>query len=430
MSDNLENQDPQQFPPPPISRPAGGGLSETGPDLLSATTSLGEIISASPNAAVHILFVHGIRAGDRGVSKTFRTNLMQRLPPSLGTETTPTKTTWAHRLNVGPWPHITYMGKEVWPTQTAWDMGPFVDRFEYARADGDGAIVIDEINWWPLALPLRCIALLQPEAYLAGPDLEDLNTCAAVGKDGEPLNDGIHYPFLSRADLGTLKAAKLAGSVAAWANGYVKRTLMDWGLSDAIIALGPMQKYLHLAINGAFDYAAQRDRQQGKATTFIVVSESLGSFIVMDAYSASLPAVQAVLDETAYIYFFANQFALLELGRLTDPSQTTTAPASATDAVAVHAPHVSLHKALQRWAEHNNTRPIAETKLSYKQIIAFSDPSDALTFRVPAIEGVAVVNVYDRNGFDFLRIFAEPVAAHTGHSSNRHVLDLMLGRQA
>jgi len=406
---------------------AGAGLVETGPDALSQTTSLGKIIASSPNTPVHILFVHGIRVSDRGASTTFRANLCARLKTiCAGTE--PFKIEQTHRLNVGPRPGLTYMGGAIWPNDAAWAMGPFVDRYEYARKGGGAPIIVDEVNWWPLVLPLRCLALLRPEADLAGPDVKDLRVCAAVDEAGGPLDDGIHYPFLAKADLDTLIHTKPPGGGAALANGFVKRALMDWGLSDAVIALGPMRKYLHEAIDQAFSYAADRDQRRGRTVNYVVVSESLGSFIVFDAYAGRNPAVREVLDDTAYVYFFANQLALLELGRLEDPTEQAPLPATAPGGTPASDTGPSLHRALTEWAGPGPRARLAGAGPAYKQIIAFSDPSDALTFRVPPIDGVTVVNVYDRNGIDILHLVADPVAAHTGHDSNPHVLDLMLGQ--
>src|SRR4051812_14953841 len=104
---------------------------ETGPDPLSATTSLGELIKNSGRRPVHILFVHGIRAGDRGSSGAFRGSLRERVE-GLSEPTGPT----THRLELGTNPGITFMGTAVW-SDTAWTgSAPFVDRFEYTRPNG------------------------------------------------------------------------------------------------------------------------------------------------------------------------------------------------------------------------------------------------------------------------------------------------------
>jgi len=404
------------------------GLIEAGPDTLYQTRSLGQIIASSETEPVHILFVHGLRTGDRGASAIFRANLTARLTDIL-VGTAPSKTELTHRLEVGPRPGLTYMGEAIWPNDAAWAMGPFVDRYEYARKQGGHAIIVDEVNWWPLALPLRCRALLEPEASLAGADVPNLRLCAAVDKHGEPLNDDIHYPFLAKSRLDALLGAKPPGGGAALANGVIKRELVDWGLSDAAIALGPMKRYLCAAMDQAFSYAADRDKRQKRPGTFVVVAESLGSFIVFDAYARGHGSVREVLDDTAYIYFFANQLALMELGRLNEPSlrePSLRLPSwrALLGRAKPPAPEMSLHGALAAWSGGRGRSDGANAK----QIIAFNDPSDALTFRVPRVEGLTVVNVYDRNEVDILHLAANPMTAHIGHSRNPRVLDLMLKR--
>jgi len=403
------------------------GLVEAGPGLLAETMSLGQVIAASPGHPVHILFVHGLRTGDRGASNTFRANLATRLTDILA-DAQPSKTELTRRLDVGPRPKLAYMGQSIWPDDAAWAMGPFVDRYEYARKDGGHAIIVDEVNWWPLVLPLRCRALLEPEAYLAGADSANLRLCAAVDKDGAPLNDGIHYPYLTKSELDDLLDVKPVGGGAAWANGLLKRGLVDWGLSDAAIALGPMKHHLCAAIDQAFSYAADRDKRQKRPGTFVVVAESLGSFIVFDAYARGHGSVREVLDDTGYLYFFANQLALMELGRLNEPSPRAPSWRTLLGRAKSPPPVMSMHGALSAWSGGGQSFAGPDGRATCKQIIAFSDPSDALTFRVPDIAGLTVVNVYDRNEVGLLNLAANPSTAHSGHSANRHVLDLMLKR--
>jgi hypothetical protein len=403
------------------------GLIEAGPDPLAQTTSLGQIIAASADAPVHILFVHGLRTGDRGASNIFRANLTARLTDIL-VATEPSKTELTHRLDIGARPDLTYMGRPIWPEEAAWAMGPFVDRYEYARKTGGHSIIVDEVNWWPLALPLRCRALLEPEAYLAGADMANLRLCAAVDSHGQPLDDDIHYPYLTKAKLDKLLDVKPVGGGAALANGVVKRALVDWGLSDAAIALGPMKRYLHAAMDQAFSYAADRDKRQSRPGTFVVVAESLGSFIVFDAYARGHGSVREVLNDTAYLYFFANQLALMELGRLSEASPRPPSWRALLGRAKSPAASMSLHGALTAWSGIGRRSAGQGGRATYKQIIAFSDPSDALTFRVPKIDGLTVVNIYDRNEVDFLHLAANPIKAHIGHSANPHVLDLMLKR--
>lgn len=379
------------------------GMVETGPNWLADTQSLGDIIAASQDRAVHILFVHGFRTGDRGSSAAFRASLRRYVKGLI-----PGREELGRTLDVGPRPRFTYMGWPVWRDDDLWKKGaPFVDRYRLERKGGSPPVVVDEVNWWPLAMPLRCLALLAPEAGLAGPDRKRLLLCAGLDADGRPLDDGVHPPWIDRERLEQLLRSRPPLGGAAKANGFVKQELVDWGFSDAVIALGPMKRLLHETIEKACGFAADFGAEQGAPSRYVVVAESLGSFIVFDAYAHAKRRVSAVLDETAYVYFFANQLALLELARLSEAAAPSTEG-------------LSLHQSLTRWAN---------ARRELKQIIAFSDPSDALTFRVPAIPGALVVNVCDRVGEGLFRLIADPIAAHIGHSRSKAVLRLMLKRR-
>jgi hypothetical protein len=251
------------------------------------------------------------------------------------------------------------------------------------------------------------MAVMEPEAELAGADRKHLQLCAGLDADGRPLDDDVHPPLIERSRLDELLRTRPPFGGAAWANGFAKRELVDWGFSDAVMALGPMKQYLHETIERACDFAAAFGEAHRAPSRYVVVAESLGSFIVFDAYAHAKTRVCSVLDETAHVYFFANQLALLELARLSEPAAPSILP-------------LSLHQALSRWANASQ---------ELKQIIAFSDPSDLLTFRVPAVPNAKVVNVCDRMGLDLFHLIAGPVAAHTGHSRNPAVLKLMLKRR-
>ena len=71
-------------------------------------------------------------------------------------------------------------------------------------------------------------------------------------------------------------------------------------------------------MEAAFSYASG-DRASSE---YVVISESLGSFVVLDAYSDENPSVRSVLDAAHNLYFFANQFALLELATEVKPAHS------------------------------------------------------------------------------------------------------------
>jgi hypothetical protein len=63
------------------------------------------------------------------------------------------------------------------------------------------------------------------------------------------------------------------------------------------------------------------------------------------------------------------------------------------------------------------------------QAIAWSDPSDLLSWRVPGVEGLALSNVHVRNT-KWWWLIASPSAAHANYASNKNVLRMMLGPRA
>jgi hypothetical protein len=153
-------------------------------------------------------------------------------------------------------------------------------------------------------------------------------------------------------------------------------------------------------------------------------------FVVLDAFGnlfADSHVAQSVGERTADLYFFANQFALLELARLSGISCGPTGVVEVTGT-----PTVSPLDLLKLWASSGAR---LETVGRSKQVIAFSDPSDSLTFRVPKLRDAGgkdvaiVVNVYDHNEVRWLGLFANPTTAHTGHSRNKDVLDLIFHTQ-
>jgi hypothetical protein len=57
------------------------------------------------------------------------------------------------------------------------------------------------------------------------------------------------------------------------------------------------------------------------------------------------------------------------------------------------------------------------------QIIAWSDPNDLLSWDVPNIEGVDVVNIHVRNsGFKILPFLVLPNSAHANYAKNQKIL--------
>jgi hypothetical protein len=375
---------------------ASARIVEAGPDRLSDTKSLADLVG--PGKTVHIIYVHGMRAVDAGASRPLSALFRERL--GFTNDDAPAR----DYLSPSDLEPVRYMDRPIWKGEADERASrPFVDHYRLKRSDG-ARVLIDEVNWWPLVFPLKCKFLLVPEHDLSGDDLEHLAYCGL-----DPAK--AHYDWLSAEDRAEL-ARRPRGGHAALANRYLKQKIMNWGLADAVIAVGPMRDYLNEAMEQAFEVA--RKGSNSGDDSFVIMSESLGSFLVLDAMRGS-GAVAELMERTHYLYFFANQFALLEMGRLTRLSS------SASDAAARSAGDgLSPLQALQRWAAKDaalTDRP--------RQIVAFSDPSDILTFRVPAMSGVTVVNLYDRNTPRWLGLYADPGKAHTGHLSNKSVWKIL-----
>lgn len=415
---------------------ADASIKEGGPDALADTCSLGCLIQQSADRPVHIIFVHGMRATGEGASATFREGLCKHVSGGCRLqEGAPPRGVRSPRFNLGRYPSdANIVDRKIWETEASWLASrPFVDRFVYLRPTG-APIVVDEVNWWPLLFPTKCRFLLVPEANLSGPDKDDLKLCAR--------SDDVYYPWIDAQELNNSTTGRAKSGGGAIINSALKQQIMDWGLSDAVMTVGPMQRYFRRAMSAAFDYAANFDGKSIDQQEFVVVSESLGSFAVLDAFATPEPAfvssdnvtqpassgVHDVLTRTYYLYFFANQFAMLELARVEGLERERKGRDSAASSPT---PSASPLRALGTWAHEKSQRPNhveSERAGKYAQIIAFSDPSDMLTFDVPAIANTKVVNLYDRNSFSFFGLFESPSSAHAGHSSNPDVLKTMFGK--
>jgi hypothetical protein len=389
---------------------------DAGPDPLSETTSLANLIEQ--HGTVHIVYVHGIREEGPGFAKPLADMLVSKL--GFTSEKNPRDT----MIALPPRPQASILGDPVWSDDDWKASEPFVRHYRLHR--GNHEVKIDEINYWPLLFLLKCRYLMVPEHDLAGDDKNHLALC--------DRSDPPYHAILRDKDREQLRTTPRGGH-AARINKALKLQIMNWGLSDAVVALGPMRVYLNYAMDRAF--ADARDGA-GPDDKFVVMSESLGSFVVLDAMDVS-PVVKEVMNRTDYLYFLANQVALLELARIQglptklampsaadgagDPARLAEPPPAQPEATEVTVRPGPI-AALQGWASSSRDRLYRP-----RQIIAFSDPSDILTYRMPAISGVKVVNVYDRNAPRWLGLFEDPRKAHLGHLRNKEVWKVLLRKE-
>lgn len=441
--------------------PAGA---QTASQALAGTRSIGDAIRASDRAAaathglttgpapIHILYVHGIGQTGAGDSTMLRKAICRYGGVCQVTSLGRLYAAGAFTVGTLP-PSFTYLGTPVWTSAEDWSASaPFIDRY---RISGPGhvPILLDELNWWPLVYPLKCRAMIAADAHLTGPDRAEIGVCAANAQP-DPAHPGrfLAWPLIPPAQAAGLEALHRH---ASFLNRSLKNSVLDWGFSDAVMTLGPLEQVLKAAIREllvqslAADHidpaAAESDQNQ---TQFFFITHSLGSYLTLASLDAhrlgdvgpSLPAFRPTAEQraaadyfsahTAGFYFLANQIEFLEMARLqTAAPAPTPCPAATGSAPATGSAEVpaatSIHDWQCRrlaWLRAHPERP----NLITPQIIAWSDPDDLLTWNVPPIAQVKVVNLHVRNpGFKLPPLLVWPTGAHDNYAENRRVLKVI-----
>jgi hypothetical protein len=423
---------------------------------------------------LHILYVHGIGATGPGDSGLLRQSICKYLKDCTSPAGDFKGRDFADQGNFdlkAPPPALTYMGAQVWNSQVEWSASaPFVDHWVISRKANNGSaksILVDELNWWPLVFPLKCRNILVNEAQLAGTDGTFLDDCAQQVPDAGASGRFDFYPWISSTEAKSLESQH---SRAVFANRKLKVDLMDWGFSDAMMAVGPMRQLL---IDGIRQLLLKSVEASGDApavtgllpspagggtgTEYVVISHSLGSFLVLSALNLSgtnAPASTAagsvdtklmantfdyVMQHTSQVYFFANQVPLLELAMLGGGTSTS---GDANHALAVPSqpgspsgssdPEPSNYVAdLTKWTSERTAfiqshSTATATNAERPQIVAWSDPNDLLSWHVPDIAGAAVVNLYAKNSFRWFWLFENPLGAHDNYAKNNQVINALL----
>lgn len=448
-----------------------GKVVDYGPQHLDEMSSIGKVLENAGTRSVHILYVHGMDATGSGDSLVFQKGICEILKnctlPSSATRDYADSGIFA--VNSAP-PPVQYMSQPVWKSADEWSASvPFVDHYVITRSNG-GPIVIDEINWWPLVFPIKCRNMITGEAQLAGPDASFLGLCATPTQpDQHDAGRFISFQWLSADQADSFKAMPRR---AALVNRLLKNSILDWGVSDAFLVVGSMRTIFREAMRQLFvktarfrsngekndQWVQQLQNPQGLDREFIVVSHSLGSYLVFSTLNNSQPsdtpsdvtsqsaadtatqdaAAKYILERTSLVYFFANQVALLELADAGEPAppaaaapQTAPAhPAPTQVPPAQPAPKGPLSQRITRWIE---LRQRFKQKVSVApaptpqepEIFAWSDPSDVLTWYVPPMAGVKVDNLYVRNTW-WHWLVADPQTAHANYAKNKGVLKVMM----
>jgi hypothetical protein len=448
-----------------------GKVVDYGPQHLQEMSSIGKVLANAGTHSVHILYVHGMDALYPGDSVVFQKGICEILKDC--TVISPPVRDYADSgifaVNSPP-PPVQYMSQPVWKSVEEWSASaPFVDHYVITRSGGRH-IVVDEINWWPLVFPLKCRNMITGEAQLAGPDASLIALCSTATQKNQQ-NRFNSYQWLNPQDV-DVDALRAMPRRAALVNRSLKNSILDWGVSDAFLVVGSMHPIFREAMRQLFvktaqfhatgeknsEWLQQLQNPQGLDREFVVVSHSLGSYLVFSTLNNNEPtetpenvnaesaadsatqdaATKYILERTSLVYFFANQVALLELAEAGEASpppasapQTAQVQPAQTHLAPAQAPQKGpLSQRISRWIElrqrfKQKTSITGAPAQQEPQIFAWSDPSDVLTWYVPAIAGVKVDNLYVRNTW-WHWLVADPETAHGNYAKNKEVLKAMM----
>ena len=411
-----------------------------------SNASLGDELAHMAGHEVHILFIHGIGSDGPHVhdSLALRKSICAYLKDcaSPAGEQVGNYDYADHGAFAPgqPVPSLTYMGQPVWRTAEEWSAAaPFVVHYRLSRTGGP-AVFVDELNWWPLVLSLKCRQIIASDARLTGPAPQRLSTCSTLEPDAAMPGRYISYDWIPPEEAQRLEALPRKGALA---NRSLKSNLADWGFADAIVSLGPLHSWLVAGLRQLIlksvaaspTASPENPIMPDPKHEFVLVSHSLGSYLIFSAlnidpadrsYAATERAREAyaqVLKQTSLVYFFANQVPLLELANLDEAPVTASETGQRVD----NADEFVAN--LQAWGrlacDYQRTVTPGEACRRPK-IVALNDPSDLLTWRVPEMEWVEVENISVQNAVHWFGLIEDPTKAHENYAKDKRAIRQML----
>ena len=415
-------------------------------DKASASRSPGLTAAVAQPATspppIHILYVHGINQVGAGDSLPLRNGICKHLGECTVTNLGRVYADGAFAVDSDP-PTLALTGKRIWKSKEEWSASaPFIDRYEM-KGKGHTPILLDEFNWWPLAYPLKCRWLIARDALLTGTSKPQLSVCStSTTPDPAHSKRYLSYQWIDYSEASELNHVKRRAKIL---NRSLKNGLMDWGFADAVMALGPMEDVLSAGIRELLIKSLQSPSRDGSTASATVdgevffVTHSLGSYLSLIALDADLvgsdnpdlsgfqmtPEQKQAADylsaHTAEFYFLANQIALLQLAWVSSSAEHDSDPCSDTGKKSI--PGSISHWRCKRDSYLSERASVAPVP----QIVAWSDPNDLLSWEVPQIDGVHVVNIRVQNpGFKLPPYLGSPTAAHANYAKNREILRMIL----
>jgi len=399
------------------------------------TDSLGDSLRHSEGKEIHIFYIHGI--GSDGPNDYDSLPLRISICAYLKDCTSPAGTPigeWDYADQDqfqpdAPVPKLEYMDDQVWKSADEWRASaPYAIHFQLTRANGQN-LYVDELNWWPLTFSLKCRQIIASDASFVAPNKARIKTCSR-----REANLTVPQRFKSYDWIPPEEATRMAQlpPKGARANRELKTGLMDWGFSDAVLALGPLRLYVLDGIRQLILKSQGDSRAAGVSDSiprpvdqeFIIVSHSLGSYLIFSALDINQTTTKTttvqqsgnrfeqVLERTSMVFFFANQLRLLELASLDGPTDRN---------LATH---------LESWGklrcDYLKSKPGASQGCRPPRITALNDPSDLLTWTVPNLPGVEVENYTVKNSTRWFWIIENPTKAHNNYARDKRAIRQML----
>ncbi len=286
--------------------------------------------SAGSAPPIHILYVHGINQVGAGDSLLLRNGICKYLGECKVTRLGRVYAEGPFAVNATP-PALEYMQDRIWKTQEDWNASaPFIDRYEIA-GHGHTPILLDEVNWWPLAYPLKCKWLITRDATLTGASKELIDVCATPSqRDPDHPGRYLTYQWILPPEAADLQRIPRHAAIV---NRSLKSGLMDWGFGDAVMALGPMEEILSAGIREllmrSLESAGvnlQTAKAEDTGPQFFFVTHSLGSYLSLAALDSDLvgpqgpevPQLKVTSDEKNAADLFRRAYGQLLLPRKPD----------------------------------------------------------------------------------------------------------------
>jgi len=373
------------------------------------------LVAAEPSRPLHVLIVHGIgtpapyQFEDFIASLAGRFGLAQVPPPATVVETSGCHpATPAHEALLHPAPQV--IAVEGVPP----DAQARLYTYSFAsRPDAPPALTVSYLLWSPLTETIKC-----------GLATED---------DQQPPRQAF----------------------ANAAKDFIDDKLADVVLYGGIYREAVMRPSVQAALCVVTGGVASPDGKTCRAGDYrdptVVITHSMGGYMLMDAIDDELrnqdcgtvhggsPA-QKILENTQFIYMMANQVALLDLTTLSHyprPAGAPPPPPSASDKLEQRFTRCWTGAAVKvRAALPSSGTEEAPGQKPTRQIVAFSDPNDILSWPLkernlglprPEWSTVELTNVYMSNGeFSIPLLFSDPVTAHTGYFLNPTVMDMLV----